>query len=189
LLHDIGHGPFSHAFEEAMEELGAKRRHELRTVDMIMSTEIRGILEGHRAGFADRVAAMIAPNNKEIYESIVSSQFDADRLDYMRRDRMMTGTQQGALDIEWLLANMEVRNIQVGLEDDNSASKAEALVLGRKSIQAAEAYVVGLFQLYQTVYVHKTTRGIEKLFSAYLVRLERFASCGNRKGIPKGGEF
>jgi HD superfamily phosphohydrolase len=104
-----------------------------------------------------------------IYSAVVSSQFDADRLDYMRRDRLMTGTQHAGIDFEWLMENLEVGEV------DNSVGETrlkpvQTFVLGSKAIFAAEAYVLGLFQLYPTVYFHKATRGAEKIYTELLSR-------------------
>jgi HD superfamily phosphohydrolase len=101
---------------------------------------------------------------------VVSSQFDADRLDYVQRDRLMTGSQHGAIDFEWLLSNIEVGSVAQGV-DEKAAGNIETFVLGRKALFAAEAYVLGLFQLYPTIYFHKTTRSAEKIFVELLSRV------------------
>lgn len=168
LVHDIGHGPFSHAFETATGMAGIGVDHEDWTVRIIQETAVRDALETVTPGFSDRVAKIIGSDGPtDIYCSIVSSQFDADRLDYMRRDRLMTGSQHAAIDFTWLLANLEVGRVSVG-QDDKFVRKAETFVLGPKSVMAGEAYVLGLFQLYPTVYLHKATRGAECIFSALL---------------------
>jgi HD superfamily phosphohydrolase len=115
----------------------------------------------------------------------VSSQFDADRLDYMRRDRLMTGTQLDAIDFEWLVANLEVGSVAHGV-DEKSVGTIETFVLGPKAIYAAETYVLGLFQLYPTVYFHKATRGAEKIFGELLYRLICLTKDGSsaETGLP-----
>lgn len=168
LVHDIGHGPFSHAFENAAAATGLGVDHEEWTVRIILETEIREILDEVAPGFAERVAGVIGADIPlDIYGSIVSSQFDADRLDYMRRDRLMSGSQHAAIDFTWLIANLEIGRVPVGL-DQSYVRRAETFVLGPKSVMAGEAYVLGLFHLYPTVYLHKTTRGAEKIFMALL---------------------
>lgn len=145
LVHDIGHGPFSHAFESALKALHIGQPHEEWTERIVAETEVRRALDDFLPGFAEDVSTVFKSETPtDIYSSIVSSQFDADRLDYMRRDRLMTGTQQGAIDFRWLLANLEVGRVKVG-QDGEFILEAETFVLGPKSIMAAEEYVLGLF--------------------------------------------
>jgi hypothetical protein len=123
------------------------------------------------SGFANDVADVIGrgrPGN--LYDAVVSSQFDADRLDYMQRDRLMTGVQNSGIDFAWLINNLEVGEIPVGSDDEQSGT-IYTFVLGPKAIHAAETYVLALFQLYPTIYFHKATRGAEKLFSAIMLHL------------------
>lgn len=178
LVHDVGHGPFSHAFEGALKSLdkilGEKRsnRHEIWTGRIVREdTELGGKLENSmgsdvRAAVAD-LLLQEAPT--DIYSAIVSSQLDADRLDYIRRDRMMTGAQHGGFDFSWLLANLEVDRVSY-TTDGETYAHVDTLIIGRKAFQAAEAYVLGLFHMYFAVYFHKATRSAEKIISAILVR-------------------
>ncbi len=107
---------------------------------------------------------------RDIYACVVSSQFDADRLDYVQRDRLMTGTRHGGFDLSWILANLEVDRIPYA-KDGEAFAEADGLVLSSKALEAAEAFVLGLFQLYFTVYFHKTTRAAERMLSALLRRV------------------
>lgn len=172
LVHDLGHGPFSHSFEDALKRLGIKKRHEEWTAEIVSGdTAVCETLSRHRPGFQDRVAELLASETPaDIYSAIVSSQFDADRLDYVRRDRMMTGAQHGGFDFPWLMANLEVDRIAIST-DGEEFGEVESLILGNKAFQAAEAYVLGLFHLYFTVYFHKATRSAEKMVTAVLQRV------------------
>ena len=189
LVHDLGHGPFSHAFEDVGRRLGLKlAAHETVTDMLVRGSEVRDALKSLGSGFPDDVAEVIrsaGPGN--IYSAVVSSQFDADRLDYIRRDRLMTGTQHGAIDFDWLIANLEVGELQSGV-DEKPVGKLETLVLGPKAVHAAETYVLGLFQLYPTVYFHKTTRSAEKMFTALLERCIALIRDGSvdRIGLSAG---
>ena len=172
LVHDLGHGPFSHAFEDVGRRFSLKMANHERLSDVLIRTgEVGEVLRDLGSGFAADVADVIASAGpKDIYGAIVSSQFDADRLDYMRRDRLMTGTHHGGIDFEWLLSNIEVGEVSYGV-DEQSVGKLETFVLGPKATYAAESYLLGLFHLYPTVYFHKATRGAEKLFSEILFRV------------------
>jgi HD superfamily phosphohydrolase len=123
------------------------------------------------SGTAVDVADMVKKEGrKSVHNAVVSSQFDADRLDYMQRDGLMTGTEHAAIDFVWLMANLEIASVPTGVDDKQTGS-IETFVIGPKAIHAAEAYVLGLFQLYPTVYFHKATRGAEKLFVELFVRI------------------
>lgn len=188
LLHDIGHGPFSHAFESVGKKLGLKMaRHEFVSEALIRSSEIADVLNQLGSGFADDVAEVIkAKGPLTLYDAVVSSQFDADRLDYMRRDRTMAGSKHGGIDYDWLIANLEIADVPVGV-DDVATGSISTFVVGAKSIEAAEAYVLGLFQLYPTIYFHKTTRGVEKIFTELLMRVFTLVIDGSwqKTGLPE----
>lgn len=171
LVHDLGHGPFSHAFESVGKRLGLKMAdHEHVSDILIRDSEVATVLNELGSGFANDVADIIRGRGKKnVYRAVVSSQFDADRLDYMRRDRLMTGTQHAAIDFKWLMANLQIASVPFGV-DESSIGEIETFVLGPKAIFGAEAYVLGLFQLYPTVYFHKATRGAEKIFGELLYR-------------------
>ena len=187
LVHDLGHGPFSHAFEDVGRRLELKLAdHVLVSDRLIRDSEVSGVLRDLGSGFANDVADLIrSAGPGSIYSAVVSSQFDADRLDYMRRDRLMTGTNLGAIDFEWLIANLEVGSVPQ-VVDQEPAATIETFVLGPKAIHAAETYVLGLFQLYPTVYFHKATRSAEKVFTELLHRVVRLTiddSAANT-GLP-----
>lgn len=170
LVHDLGHGPFSHAFEKVGRRLGLKLAdHETMSDTLIRRSEIAGTLNELGSGFADDVADIIKTDGiRTVQHAVVSSQFDADRLDYIRRDRMMTGTQHAAIDFQWLMANLEIGSVAVGV-DDKQVGEIETFVLGPKAVHAAEAFILGLFQLYPTVHFHKAARCAEQIFAELLV--------------------
>lgn len=190
LVHDMGHGPFSHAFEEATKKLNediAKRngqrtseklkKHEIWTSDILTGdTQVSELLHSYDPQFQKDISdLLIAETPSDIYGAVVSSQFDADRLDYVRRDRIMTGAQHGGFDFSWLLANLEVGKIPLAVDDQEYVTM-DSLVLGHKAFQAAESYVLGLFQMYFTVYFHKTTRSAEKMLTGILLRVGQLLS-------------
>lgn len=188
LVHDLGHGPFSHAFETVGKRLGLKLAdHEHVSDTLIRDGEVADVLNELGSGFAIDVADIVKKEGRiTVHNAVVSSQFDADRLDYMRRDRLMTGTQHGGIDFAWLLANLEIASLPVGV-DEEQAGTVDTFVIGSKAIHAAEAYVLGLFQLYPTVYFHKATRGAEKVFAELLLRVIKLTQEGNvaKTGLTK----
>ncbi len=107
-------------------------------------------------------------------------------LDYMQRDRMMTGVQSSGVDPTWLLANLEVAEVRTGADETNTGT-IETLVLGPKAAQTAESYVLALFHLYPNVYLHKATRGAEVLFQALMRRLVSLHKKGEapKCGLPE----
>jgi len=200
LLHDIGHGPFSHAFEEARKALAAERtidggqrskirNHESFTADMISdsSGEIHGILSAAGVRAQDVADLVAAETPTDMYHAIVSSSFDADRLDYLPRDRYMTGTGAGAIDLDWLMDNVRVAEIDFSPADaDGSDPIYEySFCLGHKARDAAEDFLLARYRLYTNVYLHKTTRGIEQLISAFFRFVAReTAANGCVAGLP-----
>lgn len=188
LLHDVGHGAFSHAFETVGKRLDiAMAKHENVSKKLILDSEISECLNNFEIVSPAKVANVIDDDvSATLYSAVISSQFDADRLDYIQRDRMMCGTGHGAIDFEWLVENIEVGEVKFGV-DKEQVGKQQTFVIGPKAIAAAETFVFGLFQLYPTVYFHKTTRGAEKLFTELLVRVIELCRDGSfaRTGLPE----
>jgi uncharacterized protein len=174
LLHDIGHGPFSHSFEEARKSLagpGGIRKHEQFTADMIEEPEGRIALTLKNWGVEPtNVANLIrAEVPVDMYHAVVSSSFDADRLDYLVRDRYMTGTGAGAIDMEWLMDNVRVAEIDLSAPSEvgGDPEYRHSFCLSYKARDAAEDFLLARYRLYTNVYFHKTTRGIEQLISLF----------------------
>lgn len=187
LLHDVGHGPFSHAFEEFGKDLKLTyAKHEFVSYEVIQKTEIASILDNYKKEMSTHVADIIgASRPTDIYKSVFDSQCDGDRLDYMQRDRMMTGARQGAIDFTWLMENLEIEKLNEGV-DDCKVGNLETFVFGEKAIYAIEAYILALYQLYPTIYFHKTTRAVEKVYFHLLKRLYKLVKNGNldKTGLP-----
>lgn len=166
LLHDIGHGPFSHAFEKV-----TGIRHERFTREIIAdpSTQVHqrlrafdGKLPEHLTQFFTEEADGGAnPAGLPPYLThVISSQLDADRCDYLLRDSYATGTDYGRYDLEWLLSHL------LPQEDGHR------FYLSRKALSAAEAYVFARFHMYRTVYFHKTTRAAEVMLKLLFQRVK-----------------
>jgi HD superfamily phosphohydrolase len=156
LVHDVGHGPFSHLFEPC---LGID--HEEWSIRVILSegTEVNKVLRRVDPTLPQTVAALINTQNHDHpawVKYLLSSQLDVDRLDYLRRDSFFTGAGYGHFDWFRILNSFEFH------EDDGNRE----LVWAEKSMLAIEEYIFARYYMYQNVYLHKTTRGFEKLIEA-----------------------
>jgi len=191
LLHDLGHGPFSHTFEGVQEARGVRKRHEQWTADIIRNPAggIRPLLdegEGGRPGLAEEVAALLEKEDPEdIYHAVVSSSFDADRLDYLRRDKLMTGTGAGGIDFDWLIENLRVADIESDAPDGagEGTRRVPTFCLHKKAMPAAEQFLLARLTLHQQVYFHKATRCVEHMVSKLLRAIAGHA--GKKAGAPK----
>jgi len=165
LLHDVGHGPFSHTFEKVTSE-----NHEARTLEVItdQSTDVNKCLRQHQVQLPDTIAAFFDEDQEEERPDavlpahltrVVSSQLDADRFDYLLRDSYATGTQYGRFDANWLVHHLHL--------DDR-----KRFYLSHKAFAAAEAYVFARYHMYRTVYFHKTTRAAEVMLRLLFKRFK-----------------
>ena len=178
LLHDIGHGPFSHAFENAAKTAGLPKHHETWSSDIIQGdTDVNRELRQVDENLPSEIGALLTgltgkEGRKDIYASVVSSQFDADRLDYIQRDRLMAGVEFGHLDLDWLFDCLEIGSITTGTivedGDDEVLSMTPCFYLNPKGLQVAVEYLEARFRLYMMVYMHKTTRAAERMLGALL---------------------
>lgn len=175
LLHDIGHGPFSHAFEKVREEIAAAKDgdpiedHEAYTARIIRNTQGNIFKVLSDPDLVEDIASIFDLDQPtDIYHAVVSSSFDADRLDFLVRDRYMTGTGAGAIDEDWLIDNLRECKILVG-QDDDEPEPITTFVFKQKGRQAAEDFLLARYRLYTEIYLHKTTRGFEAILS-YLLR-------------------
>ena len=167
LLHDIGHGPFSHVFEHVAESSGLSKHHEEWSAEIILGeTEVDCILKEIDKELPDEISRLLKEEEpKDFYATIVSSQFDADRLDYVQRDRLMTGIGSAHVDCDWLFDCLEVGSVTIG---DEHPDEVPCLYLGPKGVRVAEEYLEARFRLYSMVYMHKTTRAAERMLNSCL---------------------
>jgi len=178
LLHDVGHGPFSHMAERAF---GMRGRHEDKTVELITrGGPIGEILSNHKIDF-DHVANLITGASEfRILVDIVSSQLDADRMDYILRDAYSTGVKYGSFDSEWLLSSM-----CIGTEPNRSAPGNlydwRLCLDERRGLHSAEQFIIARMHMSLQVYFHHATRGWE----AHLLCLFREAAAlAEKKELP-----
>ena len=178
LLHDVGHGPYSHVFEEISKSLKKHKSHEKITLEIIKETEIATILKKHKI-FNEVTAFFETDNPSNPYTTILSSEMDADRLDFLTRDRYFTGIQQGQIDLAWLLDSLRIEDVAYGPAEGQSK---KAFVVLQKGLGAVEGYVTAYLKLYESIYFHKTTRGIQLLAQHALID-----ALSNGKRLAKTG--
>ncbi len=152
LLHDIGHGPFSHALEHHIVNVS----HE--NISLIFMHELNKEMNG-----ALDLAIDIFTNNysKGFLHQLVSGQLDVDRLDYLRRDSFFTGVSEGVVSSDRIIKMLDVI-------DDN-------LVVEKKGIYSIEKYLIARRLMYWQVYLHKTVNSAEQMLLSILKRAKQLA--------------
>lgn len=156
LLHDIGHGPFSHALEHTL----------VRNVDHEQLSALFMERLNHSFDGKLTMAIRIFRNEypKRYLNELISSQLDMDRLDYLRRDSFYTGVTEGAINSERLLTMLNV-------SDDR-------LVVDAKGIYSVEKFIVARSLMYWQVYLHKTVLSAEFMLVNVLQRAKELAAEG-----------
>lgn len=161
LLHDVGHGPFSHVIESI---LGF--HHEEFTIQTIQSREtaIGETLRGFSASLANDIAAIIRGDfRRTALAQMVSSQLDVDRMDYLLRDSLMTGVKYGIYDLEWVLKSIEI--------DEGR----DQIYVTAPGIYSVEDYLQARYYMFRQVYFHRTLRAAEVVLRSLIKRaLELF---------------
>lgn len=187
LLHDCGHAPFSHASEAVMperatlslppwavSEAGGQATHEDFTLHVILHSELADVL---REAYGDldlppeAVASLIAGREPDdggffvtggvdhgpLLRQVVSSELDADRMDYLLRDSFYTGVSYGQFDLDWLAASLRA-HVHDGVAE---------LALGRRAIFAFEDFLLSRYHMFLSVYYHHTATCFDHLLRAY----------------------
>lgn len=156
LIHDIGHGPFSHVVESI---LGF--HHEEFTIQAVLSdeTQIGKLLAGYSPEIQQDVAKIIRGDFKpHALGHLVSSQLDVDRMDYLLRDSLMTGAKYGVYDLEWIIKSIEINEL------------GDHLYISAPGIYAVEDYLQARYYMYRQVYFHRTLRSAETVLRVLLKR-------------------
>jgi HD superfamily phosphohydrolase len=168
LLHDIGHGPFSHALEE---ELIPGVNHEAISLLILqqLNREFQGELE---------IAIDIFTNKhpKSFLYQLVSGQLDVDRMDYLNRDSFFTGVAEGVIGYDRIIKMLAVKDGQLMVEE--------------KAIYSIEKFLVSRRLMYWQVYLHKTVLGAEKMLVGIIRRAKELIGRGETvKGATDAFDF
>ena len=156
LLHDIGHGPFSHAMEHSIVENIAHEEISLRFMEEL-NAELGGKLD-----LAIRIFKGAYP--RRFMHQLISSQLDIDRADYLKRDSFYTGVAEGNINSERLISMLNVRN--------------DELVVEEKGLYSVEKFLIARRLMYWQVYLHKTSVAGEQMLIRLLQRAKELVQEG-----------
>lgn len=168
LLHDVGHGPFSHALENVFIKDISHEKLSLYYMEELNS-QFNGALD-------TAISIFTGKHPKKFLSQLVSSQLDMDRLDYLRRDSFFTGVTEGVIGSERIIKMLRV------VDDE--------LVVDRKGIYSIEKFLIARRLMYWQVYLHKTVTSAEQMLIKTLKRAKQLSAAGEQVlGSPVLTEF
>lgn len=156
LMHDIGHGPFSHALEDALVE-GVTHEMLSQIIMNRLNKDLNGSLE-----MAIEIFNHDYP--RKYLHQLVSSQLDVDRMDYLNRDSFYTGVSEGVIGYDRILQMLTVQNDELMVEE--------------KAVHSVEKFIIARRLMYWQVYLHKAVLGAEMLLVKILKRAKELAKSG-----------
>jgi uncharacterized protein len=147
LLHDVGHGPFSHLFEEVLESK-CNMTHEDIGKKVILESEISDVLSGHGYTPSDICSLSFGESRSGFLNEIIAGSLSADIMDYLPRDSLFTGAEYGKIDYHRLIASFEV--VATG-----------HLAINKSALYSFESMLISRYEMFKAVYFHKTVRSAE----------------------------
>jgi HD superfamily phosphohydrolase len=175
LLHDVGHGSFSHVMEKV---LGF--HHERWTVQVLLSeqTEVGALLRSHSSELPLKVASIIEGKfQPSALAQLVSSQLDVDRMDYLLRDSLMTGAKYGIYDLEWIINALAIDE------------EADRIYVEARGLYAVEEYLQARYYMFRQVYFHRTLRSAEAVLRSIIRRALQLLTDGKEVWHAEGTAF
>ena len=170
-LHDVGHGPLSHLFEDV---LPGTPPHEIWTERIVLdpSTQVHRALVEVDSQLPSRVAELVHGRHELPYlAKAVSGELDVDRCDYLLRDAHATGVRYGVYDLDWLMRSLRFIPAPTG---SPAAAIAPSLAIdGAKGLPAIEAFITARLFMFQQVYLHKAPRAAEWMIRIIVSRAVR----------------
>jgi HD superfamily phosphohydrolase len=175
LLHDVGHGSFSHVMEKVLSF-----HHESWTVKVVLSkdNEIGRLLSDYSPGLPGKVAAIIEGTfQPAALGQLVSSQLDVDRMDYLLRDSLMTGAKYGIYDLEWIINALAIDE------------EADRIYVAARGLYAVEEYLQARYYMFRQVYFHRTLRSAEAVLRSVVRRALALVEAGEGVWYAPGTAF
>lgn len=161
LLHDLGHGPYSHALEHVLLNVG----HETITLALMQ------LLNEEFGGSLDLAVDIFAGTyERRFLHQLVSSQLDLDRMDYLKRDSFFTGVAEGVIGHDRIIKMLDVRN--------------DEIVVEQKALYSIEKFLVARRLMYWQVYLHKTVISAEQMLKQLVLLIKQKLSEGYDFDLP-----
>ncbi len=172
MLHDLGHGPFSHVIEKVL-----KQSHERWTVRIVADPEtaVHARLVEFDSSLPAKVIAAVEHRFRPAFVGqLVSSQLDVDRFDYLLRDSLMTGAKYGFYDLEWIIHALEIDEAH------------DRIYVASNGIYAVEEYLQARYYMFRQVYFHRSLRSAEAVLMSILRRAVELIKSGDLHFVVAG---
>tara|TARA_B100000949_G_C14280733_1_gene451685 strand:- start:2208 stop:3248 length:1041 start_codon:yes stop_codon:yes gene_type:complete len=169
LLHDIGHGPFSHLFEEVLAEKGIT--HENITTRIIRETEISDILKkyGINTNKFSELCVGLSNNHPRFMNDIIAGFLSVDTMDYLLRDSYFSGVEYGKVDVHRIINAYEISK--------------ESIAINRDSLYALEALMLARYEMFRAVYFHKSVRACAIMLTKAMTLSDETLHFSNLKDL------